>query len=126
SKNDQGDRREKLQKFCQTFAERAIRRPLDDELSTRYVDQHFASSEDPENAVRRSLLMTLTSPRFLFREVSGGSEMADVAARMSFGLWDSMPDKELRRTSGEEQLASDEQLRQQATRMLADPRAKWK
>jgi hypothetical protein len=70
--------------------------------------------------------MTLTSPRFLFREVSGGSEMTDVAARMSFGLWDSMPDKELWRAMGEGQLASDEQLRQQATRMLADPRAKWK
>ncbi|WP_442483769.1 DUF1592 domain-containing protein [Aeoliella sp. SH292] len=126
SKADQGDRREKLQKFCQTFAERAIRRPLDDELRTRYVEQQFANTDDLENAVRRSLLMTLTSPRFLFREVSGGSEMADVAARMSFGLWDSMPDKELWRAMGEGQLASDDQLRQQATRMLADPRAKWK
>lgn len=125
--NDNDEQRtEKLQQFCHTFAERAFHRPLDEELRQRYVDQHFEQLDDELVATRRALLMTLTSPRFLFREASGASESSDTAARLSLAMWDSLPDEELRSAAADDRLSSDDQLRDQATRMLADPRARRK
>lgn len=125
--NDKDEqRREKLQQFCHKFAERAFRRPLNEELRQRYVDQHFEQLDDEEVATRRALLMTLTSPRFLFREASGGDEPQNTAARLALSLWDSLPDEELRSAAAEDRLSSDDALRDQASRMLADPRARRK
>ncbi|QDU53999.1 DUF1592 domain-containing protein [Aeoliella mucimassa] len=126
TKDDDEARAEKLKTFCAQFVERALRRPLDEDLRLFYVDRHFAEVDDPEVATRRVLLMTLTSARFLFREASGGTPLDDTAARLSFTLWDSLPDNELREAASEERLASDEQLRDQAERMLSDLRAHWK
>lgn len=128
AKTKDGDeqRAQKLKQFCQQFTERAFRQPLDDELRARYVDQHFDELDDEQMAARRALLMTLTSPRFLFREVSGASEPHETAARLALALWDSLPDEELRSAAAEDRLSSDDAIRDQAERMLADPRAKRK
>ncbi len=41
------------------------------------------------------VLLVLKSPRFLYHELGGGQDAYDVACRLSFGLWDSLPDQEL-------------------------------
>jgi cytochrome c553 len=123
SKETDGDRVEKLRRFCRTFAERAFRRPLTDEQAHALIDRQFAEAPDAVAAVKRSVLLTLKSPRFLFREVSGGNDAYDVAARLSFGLWDSLPDRELWNAAREGRLSTPEQLTQQSERMLNDPRA---
>lgn len=124
--NDQdADRVERLRDFCQDFAERAFRRPLTEKQRQFFVDRQFAVG-DPETAVKRVVMLVLKSPRFLFREVGGGPDAYDVAARLAFGLWDSIPDRELFRAAAEDRLATREQVAEQAERMLSDLRAKAK
>jgi hypothetical protein len=115
----------KAKQFAYTFAERAFRRPLTDEQKAT-IDRQFAAAKDLETAVKRVVLLTLKSPRFLYREVGGAGDAYDVAARLSFGLWDSVPDKELLAAAAKGQLATKEQVARQAERMLADPRGRAK
>jgi hypothetical protein len=118
----------RLREFCRTFAERAFRRPLTDEQAQLYVDRHFDTADDRLAAIKRSMLLVLKSPRFLYRELKGAdeSDVHDVAARMSFGLWDSIPDEDLRRAADENQLTGREQISAQLARMLPDPRTRAK
>ena len=74
----------------------------------------------------RVVLLVLKSPQFLYRELDGGSDGYDVASRLSFGLWDSLPDAELLREAAAGRLATRERVTRQAERMLADPRAQAK
>lgn len=116
---------QKLQAFAHTFAERAYRRPLS-EAQKSAVDRQLAAAKDPETAIKRVVLFSLKSPAFLYREVGGEPDAHGIAARLSFGLWDSIPDKELLDAAAKGQLASKEQLTKQVERMLADPRGKAK
>lgn len=121
------DRVEKLKEFCKRFATRAFRRPLTPELEEVYVHRQFQAAGDPETAVKRSLLLTLKSPRFLYREA--GAEQPDayiLASRLSFGLWDSLPDEALLKAAAANELTTRPQVAAQAERMLADPRARAK
>lgn len=129
TKRDATDRDEKLKAFCRRFVERAFRRPLNDEQRSIFVDRHFAEGVDPETAVKRVVLLTLKSPRFLYREVGSStqaSEAFDVASRISFAMYDSLPDQALLDAASKGELATREQVAQHATRLLADPRAKSK
>jgi hypothetical protein len=72
------------------------------------------------------VLLVLKSPRFLYREVGGGPDAYDVASRLSFALWDSLPDQELLAAAAAGRLTTREQVAAQAERMLADPRARAK
>jgi hypothetical protein len=115
-----------LRTACIQFAERAFRQPLDDELVRRYVDRPFEEAGGAEAAVSRIVLLVLKSPRFLFREIGGGPSAHDAAARLSFGLWDSIPDGPLFDAARSGRLADAAAVRRQAERMLADPRAQAK
>lgn len=122
---DAPDREAKLRSFATTFAERAFRRPLTDDLRSLVVDRAFADSPDLDTALRRSLLATLGSPRFLFHDTSGDDAFA-TAARLSFGLWDSIPDEPLREAAARGDLATTDQIRGQAERMVQDRRTRAK
>ena len=124
---DSDDKRpQKLREFCRRFVERAFRRPLTDDQQKQYIDRQFEAVEDPALAVRRVVLLTLKSPRFLFREVGGENDAYDRAARLSFTLWDSLPDRPLAEAASRDQLNNEQQLRQQAARMVNDDRTKAK
>jgi hypothetical protein len=116
--------------FCHRFAERAFRRPLTDAQKLIYVDRRFEGTRDLETAVKRVVLLVLKSPRFLFREVGGEGKLTgdayDVAARISFGLWDSLPDAELLDAAAKGRLATRDQIAAQVTRMTADRRTRAK
>ncbi len=124
---DQPDYSDCLQQFSRKFVERAFRRPLSDDEARRYVQKHFDDSPDAEAALKRVLLRTLKSPRFLYTEVpdSGGADYA-VASRLSFALWDSIPDEELLTSAKEGRLNTPQQVTAQAQRMLIHPRARGK
>lgn len=126
--DDAPDREVKLIAFCHTFAERAFRRPLSDEQKLLYVDRQFAEANDPDLAVRNVLLLVLKSPRFLYREVGEASATNpyDIAARMSFGLWDSIPDEALRQAAANGRPTDRVQIAEQLGRMLRDPRTNSK
>jgi hypothetical protein len=122
--DDAPDRETQVREFCRQFAERAFRRPLTDEQARLYVTRQFYQAPDLETAVKRVVLLALQSPRFLYREIgSGNPDTYDVASRLSFGLWDSLPDAQLLKAAAAGQLSTREQVVRQAERMVKDPRA---
>ena len=125
-KNDAADRKKKLAEFCVKFAERAFRRPLSPEQKKLYVDRQFEIAPDADVAVKRVVLLVLQSPGFLYREASGKADAFDVAARLSFGLWDSLPDDELIKAAAAGRLKTRADVTREAERMLQDRRAKAK
>ncbi|MHC4875267.1 MAG: DUF1592 domain-containing protein [Planctomycetota bacterium] len=126
TKRDAGDADQKLRAFCQQFIERAFRRPLSEAQRKVYIDRQFEEAPDAKAAVKRVVLLTLKSPRFLLREPGATNDAWDVASRLAFELWDSIPDDELRRAASDGRLATPQQVTQQARRMVRDFRTKAK
>jgi hypothetical protein len=125
--SDNAEHEPRLREFCHSFAERALRRPLTDQQKRIYVDAHFEAAADLQTAVKRVVLMALKSPRFLYRGV--GSKSADaytVAARLSYGLWDSLPNKALFEAAEEDRLKTREQIFEQLDWMSDDMRMRAK
>jgi hypothetical protein len=115
-----------MQDFCGQFAERAFRRPLDTELRSRVVTRWFQPGIALEDSVKRSVLATMTSPRFLYPELAGQQDSHTVAARLALVLWDSLPDEALRKAADRGELMTPEQIRAQAQRMVRNPRTRAK
>ncbi|MFM8985423.1 MAG: DUF1592 domain-containing protein [Planctomycetia bacterium] len=122
------DRPERLRAFATAFAARAFRRPLSAALEQLVVSRPFAEAPDADTGLKRSLLLALGSPRFLFREPdsTGPADPFAVAARLSFGLWDSIPDDPLWQAAERNELATPTLVRRQAERMVADRRTQAK
>jgi hypothetical protein len=115
-----------------TLAQRAFRRPVSSEmlqpLLAFYESGHQSGGFDA--GVRDALAAVLASPYFLYRaeggDASGTHTLTDVelASRLSFFLWGSIPDDALLTAAINGKLAQPAQLEAQVRRMLADPRAK--
>ena len=77
--------------------------------------------------MRETLSMVLISPQFLMHTVSDGevvSKQDELAARLSYFLWGSMPDEELRKLAVGGELSDPKALDEQVRRLLADERSK--
>jgi hypothetical protein len=117
----------KSQEFCERFMAAAFRRPLTAEQKRVFVSNQFKHPTKVEDAVKRVVLLALKSPRFLYLGLADRRpDDHDVAARLSFGLWDSLPDPELAQAAAQGALHTREQISAQTRRMLADPRARSK
>jgi hypothetical protein len=117
------------------FAEKAWRRPLTTIEKTRlrafYSKLRQTSDVDHPKAIRSTLSRVLISPAFLYRleqpaRISGTKPLSDweMASRLSYFLWSSAPDDELRRAAAAGELSKPEQLERQVKRMLTDPKAR--
>ncbi|MDB4488276.1 DUF1592 domain-containing protein [bacterium] len=131
TKPDQPDRKDRFRKFCSEFAFRTFSRPLTSSQQQVYIDDVFAAAgDDYETAVKRSLMLTLTSPYFLYpslnRNEAGKADSYSTAAHLALALWDSIPDKRLFEAAEKNQLSDDRQLTDQLWKMLADSRSKAK
>ena len=130
TKRDSPDRAEKIRKFATTFATRAFRRPLTDDVQELIIDRPFSDAPDLDTALKRSMLLVLGSPRFLFHSSQeAATQKPDgftTAARLSFGLWDSIPDQPLSDAAAKNELATAEHVRRQAERMVNDRRTRAK
>ena len=127
TKPDSSERAAKLQAFAVKFAEAAFRRPLTADEKKAAVTRHFdAAKDDPEPALKRVILLTLKSPRFLYREAAGTPPQYATAARLSYTLWDTMPDAELLQAAAAGKLGTPAEVRRQAERLARDPRAEAK
>ncbi|MFM7249974.1 MAG: DUF1592 domain-containing protein [Planctomycetaceae bacterium] len=122
---DAPDRGDRLRAFAADFAERAFRRPLDAGQRARYVDRPFAEAPDADTAIARAVLLALSSPRFLFREPADADPW-HTASRLSFALWDSLPDQTLLDAAARGELDTPERIEAQVRRMLLDRRARSK
>ena len=124
--NGAANRKKLLQDYCEKFVERAFRRPLTPEQKKLYIDHQFEAAADAETAVKRVVLLVLHSPRFLYREVGVEGDAFGVAARISFGLWDSLPDDELIKAAATGRLKTREDVVRETERMIKDQKAHTK
>jgi mono/diheme cytochrome c family protein len=128
------ERKQAAEKTIATFARRAFRRPPTADELTR-LNKLYALAEsqgDPfEIAVRLPLKAILVSPQFLFRpeddpklpNQSRTISEFELATRLSYFLWSSMPDDELLALAEKGELRKPGVLASQVTRMLKDPKS---
>ena len=106
---------------------RVFRRPVSDEELERYLTltlEHAAGAGGVERGLHLALRTMLCSPDFLYRETRPGPlDEFDLASRLSYFLWSSTPDDELRRLAAAGALSDDAQLERTVRRMIADGRA---
>lgn len=123
-------------RFVAEFGARAFRRPLTAEEEQQF---HLFFESEPGSAdfaagVELTVQLMLQAPQFLYRielhDAGAGmpGELAalepyQVASRLSYFLWASMPDPELLTAAASGELATSQQIEAQARRMLEDPRA---
>ena len=118
---------ERLKAFANSVLERAFRRPLEKQEKKRYLDDQFADAESPEAAVKRSVLLTLKSPYFLYPDPPiRKTDEHRVAARLALTMWDSIPNDQLAKAARQGKLTGREEVIAQARNMLTDPRAQAK
>jgi hypothetical protein len=129
---------ESARQILERFAGRAYRRPvLGDELSRllRFVEMAQKNGDGFETGISLAMQAVLVSPYFLFRvEIDrrrpGDSSSIrpigdyELASRLSYFLWSSMPDQELFELARKKTLREPDVLEKQVRRMLKDPRSR--
>lgn len=114
------------------FAERAWRRPVTDDEVQRMlkpVEASLALGDSFEVSVKQGLLSVLCAKSFLYleegRAPQGSNRLTDweLASRLSYFLWGSMPDERLRKLAADSQLGKPATRVAEVRRMLADPKA---
>jgi hypothetical protein len=125
---------EAAEKIIRNFATKAFRRPATDDQVKNLMDvwtKQDATGETFEASIDTTLQVVLASPHFLYRyERDPGPQDADgvrlldeyeLASRLSYFFWSSMPDDELIKLAGEGKLRAN--LESQVKRMMADPKS---
>ncbi len=114
-------------RLLKDFLPRAFRRPVTDEEVSRYVKlalSRLVAGVSFEDAMRTAYKAALCSPDFLFlREKPGQLDDWALASRLSYFLWNSLPDKELNTLAQQGRLHDAGVLRGQVERMLRDPKS---
>ncbi|WP_206028649.1 DUF1592 domain-containing protein [Thalassoroseus pseudoceratinae] len=122
SKNRKAD----IERLMRRFATRAFRRPVEDAAILPYVQMAQQSLDDGNSmvsALRTGYRALLCSPRFLYlQETPGQLDSYAIASRLSYFLWNSMPDDELLQLAEADRLQDETVIRQQVERMLTSPK----
>tara|TARA_Y100001968_G_scaffold4425_1_gene3906 strand:+ start:1444 stop:3318 length:1875 start_codon:yes stop_codon:yes gene_type:complete len=119
--------------FLNFFLSRAFRRPVTNSEQQRYRDlfiDTYLETNDRKLAYKKLIDTILISPQFLFRSEALTSDtdvyqisQYELASRLSYFLWSSMPDDELFDLAKQEKLTDRGILDAQIQRMLHSPRA---
>lgn len=133
--SDRGSDEQQARAVLQSFMPRAWRRPVtDDEVAAMMTifKQRRADQPSFEEAIKVPLLAILSSPHFLYLDETSAEESEttedrsttlnnfQIASRLSYFLWSSMPDRELFRLARDDRLLDRKTLMDQVDRMLAD------
>jgi len=121
-----------LEQRLRPFLAKAFRRPVEDETLQRYVAfalDRIKGGDGFTETMKVVASAAIASPRFLYLydKAQGPDPQADqfnLASRLSFFLWGSIPDPELVELAVNGQLQDPDTLRDQVARMLADERLK--
>ena len=109
------------------FAERAYRRPVASEEIDPFValaEKLEADGDSPQDAMKGAYAAILCSPEFLYiRQKSDVLDDYEIATRLSYFIWSSMPDDTLMALAKAGKLRENGVLDQQVARLLADPKA---
>lgn len=118
-----------------SFVPRAWRRPLTEADRSRLVQLYtsrVAAGDSSDEALGRVFQVVLLSPRFLFRIEDNRDPMAtapraldgyELASRLSYFVWSSMPDEELFRAAAANELTNEDNIRAQVRRLMSDPKS---
>ncbi|MGH9665346.1 MAG: DUF1592 domain-containing protein, partial [Bryobacteraceae bacterium] len=116
-------------KFVRSFGLKAFRQPLSDNEARRYGSLFSREASAQHDFLKGAQIVVeamLQSPEFLFR-IENGTNPAwrayEAASKLSYFLWDSMPDTALFRSAANGELNTPAGFERVARRMLADPRA---
>jgi hypothetical protein len=132
---EQVDEEERARHVLSYVMRRAYRRPVDDDDLKRPMEfyRRGRAEGDFDDGIELALAAVLVSPNFLFRierdpaGVSPGTaytiDDVELASRLSFFLWSSIPDDKLLDLAARGELSRPDVLEQQARRMLADARS---
>ncbi len=119
-----------IRRVLKNFADRAYRLPATEEEVDRLVEvaeRRRASGHPARQATIDGIKAALCSPAFIYLPEAGREPGAlgphDLASRLSYFLWATMPDAELRALADSGELTKAEVLESQLARMLADPRS---
>lgn len=117
-----------MEETIRRFASRAFRRPVNDETLKGYFTIARETATDkahsPLDGIEAAYRAILCSPRFLtLPEQIGKLDDHALASRMSYMLWNSMPDKELRKLADEGKLMDPKIRHAQVTRLLKNPKS---
>lgn len=124
-----------LRSVLGNFISRAFRRPATDEevdWAARYFKKVRPTTLSFENAIQETLALVLMSPKFLYipeyQTHQAGSKRVrlsdyELANRLSYFLWGTMPDHALRELAKQGELKKSATLAKQVERMLDDERA---
>ena len=111
----------------------AFRCRVDDELLDRYHQaflNHFTATKSFPQAMKNAVAAILSSPRFIYLAEAAATDAAplldgyELATRLSFFLWSSLPDEALLAVARDGSLLQDDVLDKQVERMLGDPRSR--
>ena len=122
------DPHEKYQQFIRKLAIKLFRRPVSDGELKRYIDiakKRYETDENVFNAVQAALTSMLCSPNFLYKYKGNSIDLDDysIASRLSYFLWNSLPDDRLIKLASEGKLKDSSVRSAEALRMLQDPKA---
>lgn len=122
-----------VERILSEFAHRAYRRPpAKAEVAglTAIYSKAKQAGYDPKQSLQFAIADALVTPQFLFRVehdpppgTTGRLSDIELASRLSYFLWSSMPDDELLRLAESDQLHRADVLDAQVRRMIADPRS---
>ena len=131
---DVGDRENAVRESLRKFLTRAFRRPVDRVLLDRYANfalRRIEATGSFADGMKSAVAAALASPRFLYLYDRGGADDSaerlddfELASRLSFFLWGSIPDQTLLDLAADGKLRDPGVLRQQVQRMLQDARLK--
>ena len=120
---------EQCQQFIKTLATKLFRRPVRDEELNRYFDianKSYQADQNVFNAMQSALTMMLCSPKFLYKYEGDSLDLDDyaIASRLSYFLWNSLPDDRLIKLASEGKLKDASVRSAETLRMLQDPEAR--
>ncbi|MCA9489846.1 MAG: DUF1592 domain-containing protein [Myxococcales bacterium] len=124
--------------WIRSFVGRIHRRPLTDAQVAAYLDLFatgadvWESGDDTEDGARQVLQTALQSPWFLYRVESEGTpddgvvhlDAWDLASKLSYAIWNTMPDEQLFALAESGELLDDEVYAATVHRMITDERAR--
>lgn len=124
-----------IRQFLTRFGKRAYRRPLESEEMTKFELLFSPYSAEPREGLKVLLTALLSSPQFMFRledrgtPVNGRNDLYrlsayEVATKLSYMIWGSLPDTELMTAADQGSLLTESGLQDQVNRMLSHTKAR--
>jgi len=117
--------KEDIERILRAFIPRAFRRPVSAQIISPYIklaQNKLDEGRTFEQAIRTGITAVLCSPHFLLLNQDTKVDDYTIASRLSYFLWSSLPDAELMKLAAAGKLRDAKILREQALRMMNDPR----